>query len=101
MMYRTIAWCVATGLVVFLVLSPTSPSSIAAPDEKITASVEYKAVPASEFGMNVKDGEGTFDYSDMAKKLNKLAADGWHYRDFIKAADGSTSLSVVLLERRR
>lgn len=51
--------------------------------------------------MEVRNGDGVFDYSDMADELNKLAGEGWQYRDFIEAAHGSTALSVVLLERSR
>ena len=100
-MHRTMVWCVVTGLVVYFVFSSTTPSSVAAPDEQTSTSVDYKVVPASQFGMKVSDGEGAFNYGDMAENLNRLAADGWRYRDFIKAADGSTALSAVLLERRR
>lgn len=100
-MYRTTMWFMATGLVVLLALSSSSPTSIAAPKEQTAESIEYKAVPASDFGMEVRNGEGVFDHSEMADQLNKLSADGWQYRDFICAADGATTLSVVLLERRR
>ena len=95
------AWCAVTGLAVLLAWSFAPSASVAAPEKQAAGPVEYKVVPASEFGMRVSSGEGIFNYSDMAEGLNQYAAEGWQYRDFIKAADGSTALSAVLLERRR